>query len=65
MKSFFAFNENFWIIVDIMKDWTKKERKNYIKSLGLDFNSLLILDYATSFNEGLTHKFKNFDNNLV
>lgn len=47
-KVFYTFNENAWYTAEVMIDWIKQVWKNYIFSLGDQFNSLLILDYATS-----------------
>ena len=45
-----------------MMEWIEEAWKNYIESLGMQFNSLLIIDYASQhIKEELTHKFQSLD----
>ena len=49
-----------------MMDWIEKVWKNYIETLGTLFNSLLIIDYASShIKEELAHKFPTLDIEVV
>lgn len=50
-KIYYSFNENAWVTKEIMNDWFKKIWLHYLSRFDFNFESLLVLDHATSHKD--------------